>query len=231
LGLLPLGHTARAQALRAERQNFAANWDLFDGLMKAQPEGTTQVTVARLDNPAGIDSLSADPAFWTNHCAGLYYGVALAAFAPPPTASAAELAAARPVQGQLGAAAEVLGYQAEPAEAQAGESLTVTVYWRALALTDRPYTVFVHLLGAGGSLAQMDAYPEQGQYPTTRWLVGRPFADHYTLRLPADAPAGPARLIVGLYDLETLQRLPASGPAANPAGEAWLELGEMTVAP
>ncbi len=227
LAALPTG---TAQALRADRQYFARNWDNANALLRAQPPGS-RVTLARLDNPAGIDSLSDDPTFWTNHCEGLYYGVELTAQTPPPTATAPELAAARPVQGQLGDTAQVVGYRVDPAEARPGAALTVTIYWQPLALTDRPYTFFIHLLGAAGSVAQVDAYPGQGQYPTTRWLVGRPFADTYTLTLPAAATAGPARLIVGLYDLDTLQRLPATGPAADPAGEAWLELGPVTVAP
>lgn len=231
LAAFPVWQAVGAQSMRADRQYFAANWDNADGLLRALPPGGGLVTLARLDNPAGIDSLSDDPAFWTNHCEGLYYGVGISAHAPPPTAAAAELAAATPVAGQLGAAAQVVAYRVDPAEAHPGAALTVTIYWQPLTLTDRPYTVFVHLLGAAGSVAQVDAYPGQGQYPTTRWLVGRPFADTYTLTLPPEAPPGPARLIVGLYDLDTLQRLPASGPAANPNGEAWLELGPVTVAP
>lgn len=228
---LPIAHAAAAQALRPERRYFAANWDSFDQLLRAQPAEAATITVARLDSPAGIDSFSEDPTFWTNHCAGLYYGTAIVAVAPPPAAGAAELATATPSEGQLGDAAQLLAYRVDPADARLGAALTVTLYWQPLARTDRPYTVFIHLLGANGSVAQVDAYPGQGRYPTDRWLIGRAFADSYTLTLPPDAPTGPARLIVGLYDLTTLQRLPATGPTANPQGEAWLELGALTIGP
>ncbi|MCC7360185.1 MAG: hypothetical protein IT317_11945 [Anaerolineales bacterium] len=227
--LLALEVVAGIQALRPERRLFAVNWQNFDAWMRAQP-GTGPLTVTRLDNPAGIDSFSADPAFWTNRCAGLYYGHELRAAAPVPTATSAELAAAAPVQGQLGGVARVVAVGLSPTAVRPGETVTVTVYWEPLAVTAQPLTVFVHLLGAAGSLAQADAYPGAGQYPTTRWLLGRPFADAFQLVLPPDVPAGEAQVIVGLYDLATLQRQPASGPAANADGEAWLELGQITIA-
>ena len=229
-GLLALCVVAGAQQLRPARRYYAVNWQVFDAWVRTQPAGAS-LTFTQLANPAGIDSFTTDPAFWTNRCAGQYYGHDLIAVAPPPAATEAELAAARPVQGQLGEAARVLAVRVSPETLGPGEVLTVTVYWEPLAVTAQPLTAFVHVLGAGRSLAQADAYPGAGQYPTTGWLIGRPFADTFTLTLPADAPAGEARLIAGLYDLATLQRLPASGPAANPAGEAWLELGTVTIAP
>ena len=56
-----------------------------------------------------------------------------------------------PADATFGAAARLVGYDLAAAEAQPGGTLALTLHWQALAATDRPYTVFVHLIDEAGN--------------------------------------------------------------------------------
>jgi hypothetical protein len=88
----------------------------------------------------------------------------------------------------------------------------IPLVWRAEAETPAGYHVFVHLVDESGAiLAQSDAAPANWTRPTTGWLPGEYVIDTHTLMLPADLPAGPLSLRVGLYDPNTDERLRANG--------------------
>jgi len=90
-----------------------------------------------------------------------------------------------------------------------GETLHLTLYWRALAEMETGYTVFTHLLdGANQIQGQQDNPPMSGNYPTTMWLPGEVVIDEYTLVVDTDAPPGEHIIEIGLYVAETGQRLP-----------------------
>lgn len=95
--------------------------------------------------------------------------------------------------------------------------LVVRLYWRAAARPHQDYTVFVHALDASGRrLAQHDSFPAEGRWPTSLWLPGTSVPDEHVLEF---APAGVARLLVGLYDWRTGERLPL-WVGGQPAAEA-----------
>ena len=107
-----------------------------------------------------------------------------------------------------GDAARLAGHDLASAEMRPGGALDLTLHWQALASTDRPYTVFVHLLDEAGTVKGYgDSEPGGGAYPTTGWLPGEYLADRHTVTLAPGAPAGTYRLTVGLYDPETGERL------------------------
>ncbi len=92
---------------------------------------------------------------------------------------------------------------------QAGQPLTVTLYWEASRPADRDYTVFVHLSDALGIVwAQSDAQPAQGRAPTSSWIDGQVIVDRHSLVLPELAPPGGYTLWAGMYAPETGYRLP-----------------------
>lgn len=95
---------------------------------------------------------------------------------------------------------------------QAGpEAVHVTLRWSADDYLDTDYTVFVHLIdpdGDGQALAQGDAPPLGGRWPTSLWLPGVALDDAHTVPLPPDLPPGTYHLRVGLYDPESGMRLP-----------------------
>lgn len=79
-----------------------------------------------------------------------------------------------------------------------GKPVNLTLYWRAENTFRTDYTIFVHLLGAGGTpVSNADHAPPR---PTTNWIEGEIIADAVTLTIPADLPPGRYPLEVGLYN-------------------------------
>jgi len=75
---------------------------------------------------------------------------------------------------------------------------------------DTSYKVFSHLLDSEGCIwGQRDSVPRKGNYPTTGWLPGEVIVDKYEIPVQSDAPSGEYRIEIGMYDLETMARLPA----------------------
>jgi hypothetical protein len=90
-----------------------------------------------------------------------------------------------------------------------GGELALTVTWQALAKMDEDYTVFVQVLDDRDHIVgQVDAWPQQGTYPTSGWAPGEIVEDPYLVRLDPDLAPGHYKLYVGWYLLETLRRLP-----------------------
>ena len=89
-----------------------------------------------------------------------------------------------------------------------GEILRFTLYWACDAPPARPLSVFVHLVGEEGQpLAQGDGPPLSGDYPTDLWVTGEVIADGRAVALPGNLPSGRYILLVGLYSLQTGERL------------------------
>ncbi len=135
-----------------------------------------------------------------------------------------------PQVGQLegakfGGVAELYGYTLSGAEAgvlrvRPGDTLTLTLAWRALATADTSYTVFVHLADASHRpWAQHDSPPAAGARPTTGWVAGEYVLDERQLAVKAGTPPGRYTLLVGLYGPDG-QRLAAGDAAGHPLGTA-----------
>ena len=109
--------------------------------------------------------------------------------------------------GEIGT---LVGYDLSARRVRAGDPLTVTLYWQAVnrAPIERPYTVFTQLLTPDGRLiAQHDGPPVDGTRPTTSWIGDEIIVDAHTLDWQDTSYSGPARLIVGLYDSESIERV------------------------
>ncbi len=125
---------------------------------------------------------------------------------PLPQPSPAELAAATRVDQRVGDAITLLAYTTRVERATG--KVYLTLYWQGFGETKNAYTVFVHLLDAHGLIvAQHDAQPRDGTYPTFIWDVGEIITDEYELVVPPTARA-PFLIEVGLYTQPNLKRLP-----------------------
>jgi hypothetical protein len=117
----------------------------------------------------------------------------------------------------LGESIELLGYDLSQNASgdesiQPGQELSVTLYWRTLEPLTEDYTVFVHLLDEAGTIrAQRDSPPMNGRYPTGSWLPNQIVEDKTTLSLGADLLPEEYRIAVGMYELETGERLEVKG--------------------
>ena len=98
------------------------------------------------------------------------------------------------------------GYDLEQEEG----AVRLTLWWQALQSPADDYTVFVHLSDATGEtiVAQSDAMPQNGAYPTSLWVDGEVVSETVVLDVRG-APAGSYRIAVGWYDPDTATRLPA----------------------
>ncbi|MEK7276222.1 MAG: glycosyltransferase family 39 protein, partial [Chloroflexota bacterium] len=161
------------------------------------------------------------------------FGYLVPAFAYPRSVASLP-GGATPASANFEGAAEIVGYQISSVEAQPGDELDVTVFWKPLAQTASPLQVFVHLVDSQGIIAaQRDTYPGLGNAVTTIWRVGQIFADTYRVFLP-DTAYAPETLTarVGLWnngenrplitnesdalDVGTVQLQPRVGGAPNP---------------
>ncbi|MBN1812976.1 MAG: glycosyltransferase family 39 protein [Anaerolineae bacterium] len=136
-----------------------------------------------------------------------------AKLAPPePALSAAEGTQTppdHPLEVELSDGVALLGYGLSAQSAEPGETITLTLHWQAWETPSADYQVFVHLVGADPEpVAQGDGPPLMGDYPTSVWAPGEVIVDPHSIVLPADVPLGQYRLLVGMYNLETLVRLP-----------------------
>ncbi len=104
-------------------------------------------------------------------------------------------------------AIELVGYDLHGGrgEGQKNGSTFLNLYWQSLNPVDKDYIVFIHLLDAGGQVIfQADSPPTGNSYPTRWWSPGEIIADRRGL----PATPGAVTLRLGLYDLDTVQRLP-----------------------
>ncbi|MCB0090201.1 MAG: hypothetical protein KDE54_19990 [Caldilineaceae bacterium] len=131
---------------------------------------------------------------------------------------------ANPLRATFGDQLALLGYDLSEESGQ----VQVTVYWRALARMDHSYKIFAHLLDANDQrIAQHDAVPRQWSYPTTQWEANEVVSDVLTLKLEqTDAPR-PYRIVLGVYDEQTGERLAAVDANGARLPEDMLELAQV----
>lgn len=131
----------------------------------------------------------------------------------------------------------ILGVSApwyEPLIARPGDSIDITLAWRALAPIEESYTVFVHLIdGANHVWAQKDYTPLGGAFPThlwfPKWLPGQVVWDpSYRLHLPLDIPPGDYLVEVGMYGMTSLKRIPKFDASGDLTGDRYI-LGVVRV--
>ena len=131
-----------------------------------------------------------------------------------------ELPAYTPLGADFGHRALLLGYVLDASRAYPGGDLELTLIWRGLAAMDVDYHVFVHLEEGGQLWAQGDNAPGCGFKPTSGWAVGQVVVDPaYIVPIPADVPPGEYPLVVGMYELDSGQRLPVYGPDGAALGD------------
>jgi hypothetical protein len=112
------------------------------------------------------------------------------------------------VHYELAGKLALIGYElTSPIDQEAG--LDLRLYWKALSEVNEDYTVFVHWLDEEGQiLTQQDNQPRNGTYPTGLWDEGEIVEDLYHLTVPEFlTDQAPVLLAVGMYQLETLERL------------------------
>jgi 4-amino-4-deoxy-L-arabinose transferase-like glycosyltransferase len=134
------------------------------------------------------------------------------------------------VGANLGNQVRLLGYDGLPPATEAGQTVSLSLYWEGLTKMTEDYTVFVHLVDSEGkTAAQHDAEPLQGFYPTSFWDAGEIVRDDVGVLVESSVPAGQYEVVVGLYLLSTGERLPVLDEDGEVVGDT-VSLGVITVA-
>ncbi len=122
-------------------------------------------------------------------------------YARPALLSADELARApNPAAINFANQIELRGYTLGARSTQPGESLEVTLYWRARARMPESNRVFVQLVGAEDRIvASADVIPARGAFPTVYWNPGDALRDTVRVSIRADAAPGEYAVHIGLY--------------------------------
>jgi mannosyltransferase len=125
-----------------------------------------------------------------------------------------------PADVRLGEHITLAGYRLLPAQTAPGEVVQIQLRWTTDVPLTAHYVVFVQALDGANHLAgQSDAEPAT---PSANWTPGQPVLDRHGLLIEPGTPPGEYRIIAGLYDATSGQRLPA------PAGD-FVELGTLSV--
>lgn len=114
----------------------------------------------------------------------------------------------------------LLGYNWSVVPTTSGGQIRVLLFWKGDQPLSGDYSVFIHLLREDGALlAQHDGLPSNGERPTSTWAPGEVVADLHTLTFDTLAP-GDYRLVVGLYDSSSGERLPVVAEAGKTPGDS-----------
>ncbi|MEM8530391.1 MAG: phospholipid carrier-dependent glycosyltransferase [Chloroflexota bacterium] len=126
-----------------------------------------------------------------------------------------------PSGATLGGGVMVLDGYRHAGEVQAGTALRLALYWQVVESLTQDYVVYVHLVDdEDNKVAQRDVPPLNGSRPTSSWQAGELIRDDQDLPVSGEVTPGTYRLLVGMYDPQTLTPLNDAGP---------IELGEVVV--
>jgi hypothetical protein len=135
-----------------------------------------------------------------------------------------------PIRRNFASQIELVGYEMSPRSLRPGETLTVTLYWRAIGYIPSNYSVFAHVRGDGETLwAGQDAWPQHGDAPTSAWRRDEVVLDPYQLALKPETPPGQYDVEVGLYDGPTGSRLQVIAADGRPTDLDFVYLSRIRV--
>jgi hypothetical protein len=99
---------------------------------------------------------------------------------------------------------QLIGYNLDQDIYQPGDTVQVTLFWKALRPISQNYTMFVQVIDAQNKVwGQLHAQPQGGAAPTSSWQPGQVIRDSYSFVLSADTPPGAYRLDLGAYPPDT----------------------------
>jgi 4-amino-4-deoxy-L-arabinose transferase-like glycosyltransferase len=107
----------------------------------------------------------------------------------------------------FGGAIKLIGYRIEEDSVP-----RVVLCWQSVKSMPIDYTVFVHVPGSNGMISG-DGQPVSGNYPTSVWQPGQVIEDVHSLPTGSELKIPSAS--IGLYRLDTGERLPIDGTGAT----------------
>jgi hypothetical protein len=156
-----------------------------------------------------IEALEADSEVWFS-----------SALAPSPEEQLSPLSL--PIN--LGDQLQFLGYELDTCNVQSA-TCNLSISWRVTAPPDGPRAIFVHLLAPDGQVAaQWDGL----DVPVKGWRVGDTILQKASFDLPPDLSSGQYWLQTGVYNPDTMKRLPVLTDGERIADRILLSPVEVT---
>ena len=129
----------------------------------------------------------------------------------------------------IGDRIELAGFDGFPTQVEAGGTVDVALYWRALKQLDEDYKVSLGLFGdAGSAWAQADEQPLGSAYPASQWPPGVVLYHPMRLRIPVGTPPGDYSLELTVYSPRTALPLPVTDETWGVKGVR-VRLGKLRV--
>ena len=104
--------------------------------------------------------------------------------------------------------AEVLGFAVTGRDFWPGRRIVLNIYFRVLGSTDTDYTIYLHVTDGENLIYTWDHMPGNDRYITSLWEPGEYIEDQLWVDLPESVPVGTYHVNMGLYNLDTGERLP-----------------------
>jgi hypothetical protein len=109
---------------------------------------------------------------------------------------------------QFGDGIRLAGYEYDSRVLAPGDTLSVSLLWRALKGDLGDYEVQLRLLDETGAIRHTVASrPQTGQSPTEIWAEGQWIVDQHTLPISGSLPPGTYAVQVALEEVTTKKRL------------------------
>ncbi len=123
---------------------------------------------------------------------------------------------AQPVNAHFGQTIDFSGFTLSDTSLTPNQTLNIELYWQARQNITANYRAFLHL-EQGRIWGQHDDDPAC-RLPTSVWRAGQTLQGQFRITVAPETPPGAYRLLLGLYDQESGERLPVT--YANEAGSA-----------
>ena len=141
----------------------------------------------------------------------------LRAVAPAPVGST--LTPTNPI-ARLGEGIELLAMSCRKTYARVTSTLALTLRGAARQLLSSSYTVFVQLLDSSGKLSRPVRCPAWWRQAADKvWAAGEVISDRHGVPIAPALRGQELRLIVGMYESQSQERLPVIGPDAQRVGD------------
>lgn len=127
---------------------------------------------------------------------------------------------ATPVNANFGDQIMLLGFDPVTEQVRPGDTLSLSLFWKALRPLTIDYQAFVHIFNEAGELVAQADRLNPGEFPTRRWPLDKYVPDLYTIPLPANMPPGTYSVATGLWVQSEGWRLPVFSDAGEPAADS-----------
>jgi hypothetical protein len=127
--------------------------------------------------------------------------------------------------------ADLIGFDAPKMMTHPGDTIPVTLFWKAREPIGNNYQVFVHLTSEPQHTWGQSDKLNPGEYPTTRWPLDRYVRDPHAITIPLGTPPGSYTLRVGLWDHNTGARQLVIEPDGRILGDSVALPVTITVLP